>query len=127
MVFVSPGRQPSTSTPKTCWVFGPASIWKRGSPVVSVEISSSRRPSIGSLATPGASRTLIAGAAGALGVGAMDASGASAATSRAAITGTIRRIRTVLSDLAGALGYDARRAVDRVEIEALVPGRVAPV
>ena len=95
MVFVSPGRQPSTSMPKTCWVFGPASIWKRGSPVFSVEIRRSRRPSIGAVAAPGASLTVTDGAA----AGPMEASGASAATSRTATTGTTRRIETVLSDL----------------------------
>src|SRR3954454_4288825 len=125
MVFASPGRQPSTSMPKTCCVFGPASIWNRGSPVLSVDMSSNRRPSMGALAAPGASRIVIDGAP----AGPMEASGASAATRSTATIGTTRRIRRLPSpsERAPGLRHDVRRAVDRVEVVALVPGRVAAI
>ena len=42
-----PGARPSTSMPNAIWVAGPSEIWKRGSRLLSFEIMSRSRPSIG--------------------------------------------------------------------------------
>ena len=53
--------------PKTCCVWGPKAIWKRGSALGSVETSRSSRPETGLETAPGARRTVTRGVAGAAG------------------------------------------------------------
>src|SRR5688500_18667697 len=54
---LSPGFQPSTSMPNTCAVLAASLSWNRGSPEVSAEMNTSRRPSIGAPALSAGSVT----------------------------------------------------------------------